>query len=93
MGSRTAMKALINGRVQGVGFRYFTRGLGRQYDLKGYVRNLPDGSVEVLAIGEREVLEGFIADLRRGPPSGRVEQCQVSWLEPPEPYTGFNIHP
>jgi acylphosphatase len=93
MNSRTAIKALIGGRVQGVGFRYFTCTLAFQYGLKGYVRNLPDGKVEVLAVGEREVLEAFVAELRCGPPTGKVDHCQVRWLAAPEPYTAFSIRP
>lgn len=93
MNSRAAIRALIGGRVQGVGFRYFTRAQASEYGLKGYVRNLPDGSVEVVAVGEREMLAGFIADLRRGPPTGKVDHCQVSWLEPPEPFAEFSIRP
>lgn len=93
MDSRTAIKVLIRGRVQGVGFRYFTQARALHYGLKGYVRNLPDGKVEVLAVGKREVLEVFVADLHRGPPLGEVDHCQVSWLEPPEAYTEFSIRP
>lgn len=93
MNSRAAIKVLIEGRVQGVGFRYFAQARALHYGLKGFVRNLPDGSVEVLAVGEREVLAVFAADLRRGPPAGKVDHCQVSWLEPPEPYTAFSIRP
>lgn len=89
----SALKALVNGRVQGVGFRYFAQALARQYGLKGYVRNLADGSVEVLAVGERQVLEVFVRDLRQGPPGARVGQCQVRWLDACEPYADFTIRP
>ena len=86
------MKALITGRVQGVGFRFFAQRQAIRHGLKGYVRNLPEGGVEVLAVGEREVLEAFLQDLKTGPPAGKVDQCQVNWQEQAASYTGFSIH-
>ena len=91
MNSCTAVKALVIGRVQGVGFRFFAQRQALHYGLKGYARNLPDGGVEVLAVGKREVLEVFLRDLKQGPPSSKVNQCLVSWQAASAPYTDFSI--
>lgn len=55
---------LYAGRVQGVGFRYTTQGIARRYDVTGYVRNLPDGRVELVAEGDRNELAAFLDDVR-----------------------------
>ena len=52
------------GRVQGVGFRYTTRSIARGYDVSGYVRNMPDGSVELVAEGASGELEAFLREIR-----------------------------
>jgi len=64
---------LVSGRVQGVGFRFFTAEAARRLDLCGTVRNLPDGGVEVVAEGERARLEALVAAVRRGPSAARVD--------------------
>jgi len=69
---------LIEGRVQGVGFRYFTRRTARRLGIAGYVRNLPDGSVEALARGSDADLEALERRLREGPPGASVESVGVS---------------
>jgi acylphosphatase len=74
----------IDGRVQGVNFRGFTRRLAQELGLKGWVRNLYDGRVEALAEGERAKIETFIERLRIGPPLARVERVDVRWAD----YTG-----
>lgn len=77
-----AVLVRVEGHVQGVGFRDFTRKRARALALRGYVRNLPDGSVEAAAEGPAEALEAFVCDLRRGPSGSRVRACQVRWCEP-----------
>ena len=67
---------VVRGRVQGVGFRWWTRGRARELGLVGSVRNRPDGSVEVIAAGPVDRLERFRGLLRRGPTSARVEDVQ-----------------
>ncbi len=78
------LRVRVQGRVQGVGFRYFALQHARRLGLRGYVRNCPDGSVEVLAEGDRTALEELLALLRQGPPAARVERCHVEW----KPYEG-----
>jgi acylphosphatase len=64
---------LVSGRVQGVGFRWWTLGKGRRLGLSGTVRNLRDGSVEVRAAGPAEALDELERWLRQGPPGARVD--------------------
>jgi acylphosphatase len=66
--SAVSLHAIVHGRVQGVGFRYFVLSHARSLRLVGTVRNLADGSVEVYAEGERAALAHLERDLRRGPP-------------------------
>jgi acylphosphatase len=74
---------IVSGLVQGVGFRYFTARQARALDLTGFVRNLPDGRVEVVAEGVRGALETFVAAVREGPPGAVVRDVRVEWTESP----------
>ena len=69
---------LVTGRVQGVGFRWFVARLAQREALGGFVRNLPDGRVEVLASGEQVALERLLAALREGPSHAQVAGVSVS---------------
>jgi acylphosphatase len=73
------LHAIIEGRVQGVGFRYFILESASEQGVTGWVRNRWDGSVEVLAEGERSTLEKLLAALYRGPRSSFVTSVHVSW--------------
>lgn len=64
--------AVVTGRVQGVGFRYFTRNAAVALDLKGYVKNRPDGAVEVVAEGSEDSIEEFRMQLWKGPSFANV---------------------
>ncbi|MEJ2203086.1 MAG: acylphosphatase [Gemmatimonadota bacterium] len=64
----------VSGRVQGVGFRWWTQRTGRALGLGGHVRNLPDGSVEVHARGPAQSLDAFERALKEGPPAARVHE-------------------
>ena len=72
------LHAIISGRVQGVGFRFFTEREAKKRNLSGWVRNNFDGSVELEAIGEEAQIEDFIAVLRRGPFMSRVDDVRFS---------------
>lgn len=65
---------LIQGRVQGVGFRWFVQREAAELELRGWVRNTEDGEVEVVAAGEPEDLDELRASLRRGPRGARVDR-------------------
>ena len=68
----------ISGRVQGVGFRWFTEKEARARNVKGYVRNLQDGRVEVVAQGEREDVAQLCDALRQGPSASRVDAVAMT---------------
>jgi acylphosphatase len=77
---KARVRLVVTGRVQGVAFRQSTADEARRLGgLAGWVRNLPDGSVEVVAEGERAGLEALVRYCRRGPRLARVEDLQVGW--------------
>jgi acylphosphatase len=67
-----ARRAIVTGRVQGVGYRFFAERAARECDVRGWVRNLPDGSVETVAEGEEEAIARYFDRLRQGPRGARV---------------------
>lgn len=81
----------MSGRVQGVGFRFWTRRTARALGLAGRVRNLPDGSVEVQAVGPEEALARLETALAEGPPAARVERVERVPADPRAPVTDFEI--
>lgn len=82
----------VRGRVQGVGFRWFVRERARALGLKGWVRNHPDGCVEVLAVGSDSALEALRAMLSQGPVGARVSGVEVRRDTPQtEPLDPFGI--
>ena len=66
----------VHGRVQGVGFRWYVVEMARQLDLAGWVKNRPDGKVELAAAGTREALDKFTAAVRAGPRGARIEDVR-----------------
>ncbi|HEX2458163.1 MAG TPA: acylphosphatase [Vicinamibacterales bacterium] len=88
---RIARRYLIGGRVQGVGFRFFTESLAAVEGLHGWVRNLHDGRVEVRFEGEQDSVDRAESKLRRGPPGARVESFAAEPEAPSERPTGFSI--
>jgi acylphosphatase len=88
---RVARRYVIAGRVQGVGFRYFTEAAAAREGVDGWVRNLANGSVEVVIEGDIESVDRVEAAVRRGPSSARVEQFDVEDRAPTGRATGFSI--
>ncbi|MBU0514290.1 MAG: acylphosphatase [Proteobacteria bacterium] len=82
---------VISGRVQGVWYRASTQERAVGLGLTGWVRNLPDGRVEVLAQGPTDRIQALIDWCRQGPPLARVERIDVDWQPPGEPHSGFAI--
>ncbi len=91
MGELVRAYVRIYGIVQGVFFRANTRRVAKRLGLKGYVRNLPDGSVEAVFEGERDKVEKAIEWCRRGPPLARVERVEVKYEEYRGEYDDFYI--
>lgn len=85
-----ARRALVSGRVQGVGFRFFARRAAESARVSGWARNLPDGRVETVVEGEPEAVELYLEKIRRGPMGGRVDGVEVEEVAP-EGHTGFRI--
>lgn len=86
-----ARRFLVSGRVQGVGFRYFTQQAAERQQLTGVVRNLADGRVEVLAEGDAAALDLLEARLRQGPSRARVTHVTVDVVPATGQYPGFHI--
>lgn len=86
-----ARKFIISGRVQGVGFRFFTQRAAARHQVRGYVRNLEDGRVEALAEGHEKVVEEFRNDLAAGPAYSQVDDVEEIVLEPSGLYETFRI--
>ena len=82
---------LISGRVQGVGFRWFAERLAVEHGVDGYVRNLADGRVEVLAQADDKVLDAFCEMLREGPPFSRPEELSLKTVPVNSEIRGFHI--
>jgi acylphosphatase len=83
---------VVSGRVQGVGFRYFVVREAEALGLGGWVRNLPDGDVEVLATGEPGLVDALEGRLWQGPPFARVSGVEAADAEPPSA-SGFRVLP
>jgi acylphosphatase len=85
------LKLIISGRVQGVCYRWFTRDTSVELGLTGWVRNLPDGTVEAVVEGERDKLEQLLGWCRRGPDLARVTDIQAEWEEGTGEFQDFTI--
>jgi acylphosphatase len=81
----------VNGRVQGVGFRYYVYRHAQRMGITGRVRNRPDGSVEILARGTDEQLRQLADALRSGPAYADVRRVDQAIVTPDKPYTEFRI--
>jgi len=83
--------AYVKGIVQGVGFRYFVYRHAKTLGLTGYVRNLPDGRVEVVAEGSEESLRELVSLLWEGPVGSYVENVELEWSEAKNEFKDFKI--
>lgn len=91
MSELASMHLYIEGRVQGVFYRASARDEARRLGLSGWVKNLPDGRVELLAEGPRDKLERLLAWCRQGPPAARVDDVAVGWGEYSGSHDGFDV--
>ncbi len=85
------IRLTVSGRVQGVGYRYSACAEAQRLGLRGWVRNLPDGRVEVEAEGEPRQTAALRDWCRRGPPMARVDRITEESLTPLETETGFRV--
>ena len=84
-------EACVHGLVQGVFFRHFAQRQAQALNLSGIVENQPDGTVRVIAEGEREPLEQLLQWLEHGPDLANVDRVDVDWGEPTDSFSGFEI--
>lgn len=82
---------IIQGLVQGVGYRFFVIEQARDFHVNGYVRNLPDGRVEVVAEADKGILNDFINMLKIGPPPAHIAGIDVKWHEEDIGFTDFGV--
>jgi acylphosphatase len=87
----TRLHALVEGRVQGVGFRFFVLETAETLGVKGWVRNRWDETVEVTAEGSRAILERLLLVLERGPDSAFVSRVQSEWLAATGEFKSFAV--
>jgi acylphosphatase len=86
-----ARRFVVKGRVQGVGFRFYTEVAAVREGLSGFVRNLPDGGLETIVQGDSDAILRFERALRRGPTSARIDSVEAELLPPDERRVGFTI--
>ena len=88
---RQRVHIIVSGRVQGVFFRSFVKKTADRLGVAGWVKNLEDGTVEVSAQAEKEVLEDFIDYVRKGPLIAKVRDVDIQWSVVKEPLVQFHI--
>jgi acylphosphatase len=88
---RVARRFVISGRVQNVGFRYFTQNAAAREGVAGWVQNLPDGRVEVFVEGDEDAVTRVERAIRSGPPGARVDNVYVQDDEAAGPLKDFRI--
>ena len=81
----------VSGRVQGVAYRYFVERRASEIPVTGWVRNLRDGRVEIVAEGEKADLESFLEFLRRGPRMASIDDLDIVWEDYRGEYADFRI--
>jgi acylphosphatase len=90
-GLRSAAEIVVEGRVQGVGYRDFVQRKASSLGLTGYVMNLKNGRVRVRVEGGRDLIEELMHDLEKGPPLARIEHLSVTWRPLTGRYSSFSI--
>ena len=85
------IKALVHGKVQGVYYRAFASRAAKSLSLKGYVRNVSNGDVELEAEGLKDMLEELLRRLKAGPDGAIVEKIDVTWSEGTGKYSAFDV--
>ena len=86
-----AVHMVVEGLVQGVGFRWFVARQANMLGLRGFVENKYNGTVEIVAEGERSLLEDLVKQVRLGPRSAQVTDVVLEWKNPTNHFTHFQI--
>lgn len=89
--SSIGARIIVNGVVQGVGFRYWTIRKASEFGINGYVANLPDGSVAIEVEADRSIVEAFIKEVKIGPTYASISDVKIEWREQPKGYKDFNV--
>lgn len=84
------LRANFSGHVQGVGFRFQTESVARNFDVQGYVQNLADGTVALVAEGEKAELERFLAEIQ-AKMAANIRETRQSWARASDQYADFSI--
>ncbi len=92
-GNQERLHAVVEGRVQGVNYRYFVTQQAQILHITGWVRNRWNGAVELVAEGRRPDLDKLVAALRRGPPASYVTDVELEWLAATGEFAGFRVYP
>lgn len=85
------LEIIVSGRVQGVGFRYFTLHKAISLSIRGYVKNTWDGKVKIVAVGDNVEIDIFLQELRQGPPMSVVENIEINELVSTGNHENFRI--
>ncbi len=85
------LQAIVEGRVQGVGFRYFTQRQAEQLGLVGWVRNRWEGTVELVTEGPREDVEKLLQSIGRGPHAGTAQNVKYDWQDATGEFSTFQV--
>ncbi|HXI83152.1 MAG TPA: acylphosphatase [Verrucomicrobiae bacterium] len=88
---RKRATVFYSGRVQGVGFRYTAREIACGYELTGYVRNLNDGRVELVAEGTEEEVRAFLEAVQASQLGSHIRNADVNWREAADEFRGFDV--
>jgi len=91
MPDEVRLQATVHGRVQGVNFRYYTQLRAQELGVTGYVRNKWDGTVEVVAEGEREAVEKLLEFIKVGPRAALVRRVDSRWQDPTGQFGYFEV--
>jgi acylphosphatase len=91
MSTEKRVHLIIKGRVQGVGFRFFTMDKANEFAIVGWVRNTFRDEVEIVAEGKKEVLEHWIQILQKGPSHANVRHIEIKWFDATGQFSKFSI--
>ncbi len=80
-GRKSTLRAVVRSYVQGVGFRVFVCSAAWQCGVKGYVKNMPDGTVQIIAAGEKSSVERLLDEVWRGPAGAHVTSVDTDWQD------------